>query len=541
MKKRIYSIFLTLILAITLIGTGVFTSCKDKDGGEKSLSEAVETDHADELADIMLTLYRNTGNSGDETMPVLTKNDYSSLIKMMAGEYKNSLDLIGQKVLYSAGITSAKISASLKALNVFLKDFFAFKGYVQSLSLKYGELDIFKDGAEIPQTPEFDGTSVNPEQAYFEALKNYVLVVKDLIDAEKVSALVNNFNQEDKAEFLKKYGDYNASMLKFVNTIILKDVTGALVNFAYNYDNLGLTLSVETTAKLETLKSSLTALNVNTEEKKNAYAELVGFAFEEVKKTMVLEKGINASDLVDLIKSVSELQNATASEKTAILTKTGNSLHNIIVAEGDVVIAMGNDALSSSEKIKNCCNVLDKNGLGYFVNRFLPLYANGQVFAGTLLKNFSKSDLLALLNCRSNGLITDEFLKSQDPDYVLTGDEGLYRIAEIICHNLQTALNNLSNKKAFTDAVDSAMGDGGTFSSYFFGLIEKMDGYYTTDYSKNLSFDKLAKADQEAIKQTYSDIIVAISGIQVATDGMTQAINSVKNYVQPILNFINSL
>ena len=235
------------------------------------------------------------------------------------------------------------------------------------------------------------------------------------------------------------------------------------------------------------------------------------------------------------------MQDATASEKTAILTKIGNSLHNIIVAEGDVVIAMGNDTLSSSDKIKNACNVLDKNGIGYFVNRFLPLYANGQVFAGTLLKNFSKSDLLALLNCRSNGLISDEFVKSEDPDYFLTGDEGLYRVAEIICHNLQTALNNLSDKKAFTDAIDLAMGDGGTFSTYFLGLVEKMDGYYTSDYSKNLSFDKLAKADQDAIKQTYSDIIVAVSGIQVAMDGMTEAINSVKNYVQPILNFIKSI
>lgn len=540
--KRISSIFLTLILAITLIGTSVFTSCKD--GGEKqevALSEAVETDHADELADILLTIYSNADNSGGETMPALTKNDYSTLVKMLAEEYKSSLDLIGQKVLYSAGITNAKISATLIALNGFLKDYFSFTKHVQTLSLKYGDLDICKDGAEIPQAPKYDETLVNPEQAYFTALKDYVLAVKDVIDAEKISALVSKFNQEDKADFLTKYEAFNASTVKFVKTIILKDVTGAIVNFAYNYDNLGLTFSPDTTAKLETLKSSLTALNVNTEEKKNAYAELVGFAFEEAKKTIVLEKGINASDLVDLIKSVSELQNASASEKTAIITKIGINLHKIIVAEGDVVIAMGNDTLSSSEKIINNCNVLDKNGLGYFVNRFLPLYANGQVFIGTLLKNFSKSDLLALLNCRSNGLISDEFINSEDSKYILTGDEGLYRVAEIICHNLQTALDNLTNKKAFVDAINSAMGDGGTFSSYFLGLIEKMDGYYASDYSKNLSFDKLAKADQDAIKQTYSDIIVAFSDIKIATDGMAEAVNSVKNYVQPILNFINSL
>lgn len=544
MKKRISSIFLTLILVFTLIGTSVFTSCKDKDGGEKqevALSEAVETDHADELADILLTVYGNADNSGDATMPSLTKKDYSDLIKMVAGEYKTSLDLIGQKVLYSAGITNAKISASLIALNGFLKDFFTLTKYAKSLSVKYGDLDIYKDGAIIPQPPKYDETLINPEQAYFEALKSYVLAVKDVIDVEKVNALVNKFNQDDKTEFLNKYGAFNASMVKFVETIILKEVTGAVVNFAYNYDNLGLNLSAETTAKLEALKSSLTALKIDTDEKKNAYAELVGFAFEETKKVIVLEKGINASDLVDLLNSISELQNATASEKTAILTKIGNSLHNIIVAEGDVVIAMGNDTLSSSDKIKNACNVLDKNGISYFVNRFLPLYANGQVFAGTLLKNFSKSDLLALLNCRSNGLISDAFVKSEDPNYILTGDEGLYRVAEIICHNLQTALNNLSDKKAFTDAIDLAMGDGGTFSKYFLGLVEKMDGYYTSDYSKNLSFDKLAKADQDAIKQTYSDIIVAVSSIQVAMDGMTEAINSVKNYVQPILNFMKSL
>ncbi len=545
MKKRISSIFLTLILVFTLIGTSVFTSCKDKEGGEKqevALSEAVETDHADELADILLTVYSNADNSGDDSTPASTKDDYSTLIKMVADEYKTSLDLIGQKVLYSAGITNAKISASLVALNGFLTDYYAFVNYVSALTVKYDGVDVLVDGEIFPLAPDYDKTLPNAEEAYFLAFKDYVITIYSIIDVEKISTLVNKFSQEDKTEFLNKYDAFNASMLKFINTINFKDVIGAILNFAYNYDNLGLNLSTETIDELEILKSSLTALNIDSDEKKNAYAVLVGFAFEETKKTIALEKCINASDLIDLINSISKFQDATtASEKATILTEIGNSLSNVMATEGDVVIAMGNDTLSSSDKIKNACNVLDKNGLGYFVNRFLPLYANGQVFAGTLLKNFSKSDLLALLNCRSNGLISDEFVKSEDPDYFSTGDEGLYRVAEIVCHNLQTALNNLKDKKAFINAIDLAMGDGGTFSKYFLGLVEKMDGYYASDYSKNLSFDKLAKADQDAIKQTYSDIIVAVSGIQVAMDGMTEAINSVKNYVQPILNFIKSI
>lgn len=545
MKKRISSIFLTLILVFTLIGTSVFTSCKDKEGGEKQevvLSEAVETDHADELADILLTVYSNADNSGDDSTPASTKDDYSTLIKMVADEYKTSLDLIGQKVLYSAGITNAKISASLVALNGFLTDYYAFVNYVSALTVKYDGVDVLVDGEIFPLAPDYDKTLPNAEEAYFLAFKDYVITIYSIIDVEKISTLVNKFSQEDKTEFLNKYDAFNASMLKFINTINFKDVIGAILNFAYNYDNLGLNLSTETIDELEILKSSLTALNIDSDEKKNAYAVLVGFAFEETKKTIALEKCINASDLIDLINSISKFQDATtASEKATILTEIGNSLSNVMATEGDVVIAMGNDTLSSSDKIKNACNVLDKNGLGYFVNRFLPLYANGQVFAGTLLKNFSKSDLLALLNCRSNGLISDEFVKSEDPDYFSTGDEGLYRVAEIVCHNLQTALNNLKDKKAFINAIDLAMGDGGTFSKYFLGLVEKMDGYYASDYSKNLSFDKLAKADQDAIKQTYSDIIVAVSGIQVAMDGMTEAINSVKNYVQPILNFIKSI
>ncbi len=544
MKKRISSIFLTLILVFTLIGTSVFTSCKDKEGGEKqevALSEAVETDHADELADILLTVYSNADNSGDDSTPASTKDDYSTLIKMVADEYKTSLDLIGQKVLYSAGITNAKISASLVALNGFLTDYYAFVNYVSALTVKYDGVDVLVDGEIFPLAPDYDKTLPNAEEAYFLAFKDYVITIYSIIDVEKISTLVNKFSQEDKTEFLNKYDAFNVSKLKFINTLNF-NVTGAILNFAYNYDNLGLNLSAETIAKLETLKSSLTALNIDSDEKKNAYAVLVGFAFEETKKTIALEKCINASDLIDLINSISKFQDATtASEKATILTEIGNSLSNVMATEGDVVIAMGNDTLSSSDKIKNACNVLDKNGLGYFVNRFLPLYANGQVFAGTLLKNFSKSDLLALLNCRSNGLISDEFVKSEDPDYFSTGDEGLYRVAEIVCHNLQTALNNLKDKKAFINAIDLAMGDGGTFSKYFLGLVEKMDGYYASDYSKNLSFDKLAKADQDAIKQTYSDIIVAVSGIQVAMDGMTEAINSVKNYVQPILNFIKSI
>ena len=545
MKKRISSIFLTLILVFTLIGTSVFTSCKDKEGGEKqevALSEAVETDHADELADILLTVYSNADNSGDDSTPASTKDDYSTLIKMVADEYKTSLDLIGQKVLYSAGITNAKISASLVALNGFLTDYYAFVNYVSALTVKYDGVDVLVDGEIFPLAPDYDKTLPNAEEAYFLAFKDYVITIYSIIDVEKISTLVNKFSQEDKTEFLNKYDAFNASMLKFINTINFKDVIGAILNFAYNYDNLGLNLSTETIDELEILKSSLTALNIDSDEKKNAYTVLVGFAFEETKKTIALEKCINASDLIDLINSISKFQDATtASEKATILTEIGNSLSNVMATEGDVVIAMGNDTLSSSDKIKNACNVLDKNGLGYFVNRFLPLYANGQVFAGTLLKNFSKSDLLALLNCRSNGLISDEFVKSEDPDYFSTGDEGLYRVAEIVCHNLQTALNNLKDKKAFINAIDLAMGDGGTFSKYFLGLVEKMDGYYASDYSKNLSFDKLAKADQDAIKQTYSDIIVAVSGIQVAMDGMTEAINSVKNYVQPILNFIKSI
>ncbi|HBF44328.1 MAG TPA: hypothetical protein DDW16_01620 [Clostridiales bacterium] len=587
MKKRISSIFLTLILVFTLIGTSVFTSCKDKEGGEKqevALSEAVETDHADELADILLTLAENkdsekkdfsvsTEENDDGTKNLLVKykgitfisslldkkeitdkiillldNPILNAFGLFEKDYKTSLDLIGQKVLYPAGITNAKISEILVEFNKLLKSYYGFDKSVKNLENNYGKLDVYKDenggkedNKENSPEPTDSVNSSLKKGGFLSDLKSYIFGIYNKVDKKKVNDYVKKIKQEDKTEFLNKYDAFNVSKLKFINTLNF-NVTGAILNFAYNYDNLGLNLSAETIAKLETLKSSLTALNIDSDEKKNAYAVLVGFAFEETKKTIALEKCINASDLIDLINSISKFQDATtASEKATILTEIGNSLSNVMATEGDVVIAMGNDTLSSSDKIKNACNVLDKNGLGYFVNRFLPLYANGQVFAGTLLKNFSKSDLLALLNCRSNGLISDEFVKSEDPDYFSTGDEGLYRVAEIVCHNLQTALNNLKDKKAFINAIDLAMGDGGTFSKYFLGLVEKMDGYYASDYSKNLSFDKLAKADQDAIKQTYSDIIVAVSGIQVAMDGMTEAINSVKNYVQPILNFIKSI
>ena len=222
MKKRISSIFLTLILVFTLIGTSVFTSCKDKEGGEKqevALSEAVETDHADELADILLTVYSNADNSGDDSTPASTKDDYSTLIKMVADEYKTSLDLIGQKVLYSAGITNAKISASLVALNGFLTDYYAFVNYVSALTVKYDGVDVLVDGEIFPLAPDYDKTLPNAEEAYFLAFKDYVITIYSIIDVEKISTLVNKFSQEDKTEFLNKYDAFNASMLKFINTI----------------------------------------------------------------------------------------------------------------------------------------------------------------------------------------------------------------------------------------------------------------------------------------------------------------------------------
>lgn len=523
MKKRIISIILTLIMAFGVIS--VFSACDDDKGKEPKLATAVTEQYLDKIADI----YDTQVGFEDEQ----TKQTFLTVLEGLVGQNAGLINNIGKKVVYPSGMTDKKIVEFLSAYNEYLKSEAQMEEYVASLVERY-ETDvnaILKEGAD---------TSILDSVQDFSGL---IQVLSEIVDKDGFMSLLNKIASNEKTGAVAVIGDLNAKAKRLSDSVYVEDVCSLMINFAYEFENLGIAefvgISEETwnefIAEIKVLQESLNSMGLNDASKKSAYLKLVSFVFGEVKEQQSLIYNVDASKSFDMVINVAKLSVASeGTEQINAFIAVTNSLTDILKDLGELLSARAENKIAMGSDLIKACKTLDKNGLGYYAERFANLYLRSYDFAGALLSSVNGKDLVWLYASTSNGTFSKE-LTEFTAEEILTGEEGFYKLAEMVSHSFETALSGMGDKDEFISSVNKAIGDGGTSMNLLLKSTADLNKYYDIDYSKDANFSKLSKDDQNKIESAYTDLILSLSSFKVVSSGMQVASESLKTFIQPMI------
>lgn len=523
MKKRIISLIMAIV---TLFGVmSLLSACDDDKGKEPKLATAVTEQYLDKVADI----YDTQVGFEDEQ----TRQTFLIVLEELVGQNADFINNIGKKVVYPSGMTDKKIVDFLTAYNEYLKSEAQMKEYVVGLIDKY-ETDI---NAVLKE--DADASMLDDVQDFSELVQ----VLSEILDKEGFTSLLDKIASDEKTNAVAVISDLNEKAEKLSDSVYVEDVCAFMINLAYEFENLGIAEFVgipeeewnEFVAEIKVLQESLNSIGLNDASKKSAYLKLVSFVFGEIKEQQTLIYGVDASKSFDMVINVAKLSVASeGTEQLNAFTSLTNGLTDILKDLGKSLSARAENKIAKSDDLIKACKTLDKNGLGYYAERFAPLYLRSYDFTGALFSSVNAKDLVWLYASTSNGTFGKE-LTEYTMEEILVGEEGFYKLAEIVSHGFETALSAMGDKDGFISSVNKAIGDGGTAMNLLLKSTGELNEYYDVDYAKNANFSKLSKDDQDKIKNAYTDLILSLSSFKVVSDGLQEANEALKTFIQPLV------
>ncbi len=522
MKKRIISLILTLVTALSFV---TFSACDDKETAPK-LATAVNEQYLDKIVDIYES--QNGFASPGE------KATFVAMVENTVKQNSELINAVGDKVVYPSGMTDKKIMNFLNAYDEYLKSLAEVGEYVSGLIVKY-EDDIkasLKKGADVSVL--YSAQNVT----------EFIQTLSAIIEKENFSALLDEIAANEKTGAVAVMKNVNSKAKNLYNSVYVEDVCAVFINFAYEFNDIGIdtflgipeSLWTEIITEFEVMKGKLDAIGLGDAKKKEAYLKLISFVFGEMKEQAVISCEIDASVSFDLAISVAKLSVAESSvaQINALGTVTTN-VSAILKSLGTVVSSHVDKKLKEMNGVIEACKTLDKNSLGYYAERFAPLYFYSQSFAGALCSVVEGKDLVWLYASVDNGTFSKP-LTDYTLEEVLEGEEGFYKVAELLSRYFESALAKMNNKEQFISAINKAVGDGGITMNLLLKSTGDLSGFYDIDYAKNANFAKLSTENQNGIKRAYSDLILSLSSVNVVKGDMQNAKASLTTFLQPMVD-----
>lgn len=522
MKKRIISLILTLVTALSFVS---FSACDDKEAAPK-LATAVNEQYLDKIVDIYEL--QNGFATPEE------KTEFVTMVENTVKQNSGLINAVGDKVVYPSGMTDKKIMNFLNAYDEYLKSLAEVGEYVNGLIVKY-ENDITASLIEGADTSVlYDAQSVT----------EFIQALSTIIEKENFSALLDKIAANEKAGAVAVMKNVNSKAKNFYNSIYVEDMCAVFINFAYEFNNIGIdtflgipdSLWSEVIAEFEVMKGKLDAIGLGEANKKEAYLKLISFVFGEMKEQAVICCEVDASVAFDLAISVAKL--SVAEEGVAQINALGvvtTNVSAILKDLGTVVSSHSDKKIKEMNGIIEACKTLDKNSLGYYAERFAPLYFYSQSFVGALCTVVEGKDLVWLYASVDNGTFS-KHLTDYTSEEILEGEEGFYKVAELLSHYFESALAKMKNEEQFISAINKAVGDGGITMNLLLKSTDDLNGFYEIDYAKNANFAKLSTENQNEIKRAYSDLILCLSSISVVKGDVENAKDSLMTFLQPMVD-----
>ena len=548
-KLRTISIFLLIVLVTCFC----FTSCKDKNS--KSYTETFKEEHNQELVDVVSSMLLLGGQQfSNEAITGLVNEIYRD----------KKVDVLGKELFESAGFTSKKISELLVSINGLIQSII----YCKNILADY-EFDT--SALYIENIPIQDMETIYDPLAYAMQMVGLLKInaskVIDFIDDNAIcihAILTKDENNADLTALASCIEKIVEAYNNFSNALNGKTYAKLIVQAILNKENLGLIfnrLNQEQKASVNNAYNFLIEKNLDKNNVRQAYITLlspyvslpnVNTFFEKVTPTDIIKNiGLYGGYMVEGSK-----------------TEQAKKLVELMVFVNSVINGFGlniqAETLSEDEvqELISAGEVIDKNGLGIKLKRYLPFINYSSDFMGRMLEVLDLTEILGIVsktqtssyfgdytyydiirivinNLKSeyleNGVIGSANLQDASNIFkviVDKPDEGILILTGFICNQITKAKNDYTKNEAFENAIDKAMVDGGVFTSTFFDSVNSIAGEYVKEMdgidNTNPDFEKMLTS-YNAIKT--NNILPLVN----MKSGLENAIKEWGAYIEPIL------
>ncbi len=532
--KKLRAIALALI--VLLLSAFCLTACDKKTESAISSGDQI-IGHYGEVAQIVLTA------KGVES----SSQEYSTEKDLVQTQIENKVSLLGQtylddlvlEVVGSSGVKNSYLTKYLKCVDNYLIKNIEVQKALNSLATKYPTITELKELAK-----DFD-YEFNLQEDLISQVVGYALGAPIIALTEVISIngvieqLVYNksaITSEDYNYTIQALEQLYSAGKTLVNASDISLLVNIAINFALSdksYTGVYNLLPLEYQQSLDQVISTLkTDFNLTDANKKQAYIDFV---------TIILENDFNmqvdstyASDISQMI-SLAESYIVMGDEYFELVAKSLNE-------QGDI-LSSGVINSKQREKLINATKILDRNGIGYFTDKYLPLYTSSQAFIGQILKQISSQDLQSLLYLGAFYSQIDEFGLTEIQKEQFT--EQIQVISQIILANAITSGYNETNKTEFTNAFVKAFGSDSllNLSVYHIGEIAKR-------YSQNTLLQvisllqgelPLSQAVIDSVNSSFAFLLLIWGTADYAQEGIGEAKQEVLRYLSPIYTLAYNL
>ena len=532
--KKLRAIALALI--VLLLSAFCLTACDKKTESAISSGDQI-TSHYGEVAQIVLTA-KGVESSSQE---YLTEKD------LVQTQIENKVSLLGQtylddlvlEVVGSSGVKNSYITKYLKCVDNYLIKNIAVQKALNSLATKYPTITELKELAKDFDY-EFNLQEDLISQVVAYALGAPIIALTEVISINGVieqlvynNSVITTEDYNSTIQALEQLYSAGKTLVKASDISLLVNIA---INFALSdksYAGVYNLLPLEYQQSLDQVISTLkTDFNLTDANKKQAYIDFVSIILENNFNMQV--DSTYASDISQMI-NLAESYIVMGDEYFELVAKSLNE-------QGDI-LSSGVINSKQREKLINATKILDRNGIGYFTDKYLPLYTSSQAFIGQVIGQISSQDLQSLLYLGAFYSQIDEFGLTEIQKEQFT--EQIQVISQIILANAIISGYNETNKTEFTNAFVKAFGSDSllNLSVYHIGEIAKR-------YSQNTLLQvisllqgelPLSQAVIDSVNSSFAFLLLIWGTADYAQEGIGEAKQEVLRYLSPIYTLAYNL
>ena len=392
--------FIALAIALTLFSAFCFTACTKEDA---PISNGAQIEsHYEEITEVILTA--NGKDSTSQDYQTLKGQTQTALQDFTSSFGQGFLDNLATEVLSVSNLTSSQISKYVNSLNNYLTVYnqtrqtivSVFNDVINSENAQALLIELY-DG--LDKQLEFNGVAEND----LKELTAFAMVAPILI----ISDVAVIFNGLSEIEFYKQsLGKANYDKLlavledlyyvgkSLVKSVDVKVLTAVAVNLIISQNvmpKIREKLPLKVQDGLNNVLSALNELGINDQNKKQAYIEYLSIIFANQYKTQIASTYcISFDDMVEIAEF------SIASQMGLTYLENFNELLADLIQKIGYNIQKNAFTQAELNQLITACNTLDRRGLGYFAEKYLPFYRQVQLFNGAILQNVTGDDITTL-------------------------------------------------------------------------------------------------------------------------------------------------
>ena len=536
---------LAFLLVTVLCGACFFSACKKQDNSPVTSVEDVK-EHYGEVAEIALALQYLTEDCGDsyDQLKEQAQAEIESYINQKAGQFFEPFvtEVVAQSDIKNSYLTDylnavkeyaiAKANLSLKAKEIYNKynaKHIELAGVQNKTSEQEKLLENYRAITEICD-------KINSENIEYNGIEGvFALIVKapfDISDSGMglslqvyLATVREGFEGDDYTSVSQAFKSLYLAEKEIVEIFDLSSYVKVILNLVLNEEVLNkaiTSLSLDVFAEQEELKQAVEILKrdfkLEQESKKQAYVESVSLLLNNF-----YHYALNPVYALDFDTAV------LAAEAYAD-NKEDEMFEQIDTLVGDAAQALFKAALTQEQVqgFVESCNIIDKNGVGFFAEKYFPLFASVQELLPRYLSELTADRMQALTRV----------LLLEDDAYNANKKQLNYFSLILLSETVVNGYQQCDSDRLLT-AWEKAFGDSSIITDTV-DCLKAVAQECPTNISEALK--SLADGDQcfttaqiESVSAKFVFVGFVWKTNEFVKEDMQEATSAVKEYISPVI------